>query len=259
MTNEIRSIIENHASGIEDRAGISLLDVWIAASRLDGNIANDQIARDLVDFVSSTNMEERGLWATVESLVRKLEINSPSLAEAIDTRIGYPSLQTQMRSFDIYCAWKAFIASGGAFYPRILNDRLPTLRSKAGPHWLDLAILAYRKDHQGLSEEICALAKDKLISAHHIEDRFHDISASVGSSNAAVVVEELAKVENSAFAKNIKEWAGTELGYKFLTKPTRRTTHEAQMDDANKRRIETSTLFKTSSFTPSKAVANHAP
>lgn len=220
MIDELKTLLESHAAGIKDRAGVSHLDIWMAERRLDGHLVTGQIAGELVNFVGSTDMNSRGLWATIEYLVRKLAINSPQLAGAIDQKIASPAKTTKMRAFDIYCAWKAVVELGGSFYPKILKDRLPTLRAKAAPHWLDLAILAYGGDQQGLSQEVIDLADEKLISNFDLEDRYQDISAAIGATAASAMLREVAtKVQTHSFVEGLVDWADTELGLQLANRP----------------------------------------
>lgn len=251
MIDDLKTLLTSHASGIKDHAGVSHLDIWIAERRLDGNLSKDQIAGELNDFIDSVEMADEGLWAATEYLVRKLEIKSSKLASAIDRKIASPTVDTNMRPFDIYSAWKAIIDLGGAFYPKILKNRLQALREKAGPHWLDLAIYAYGIDQPGLRQEVVALANERLISSYDFEGRYQDISASVGSTSAADMLRFLAAtVQVTSFTAGIKEWAGNELGIQLVATPqaAQQVQKPNPANDPITRRIVGSPLYRHPQF-----------
>jgi hypothetical protein len=257
MTASLNTLLATHAAQIKDHAGISQLDIWIAQRRLDGPLVNAVHITELIDFVESTEMNSEGVWAAVEYVVRKLGVNSRELASVIDRKIATPALNSTLRPFDMYSAWKAVCELGGVFTPRVLKERAEMLRINAGPHWLDLAILAYNSDEQGLGEAVSSLANEERISSFDLENRYEDISAALGSVDAATMLRRVSvTVQNALFVSDLWTWAKEELHIALTPQiPIAQASHRRSTlkDDSIVNRIRMSPLVKRPVFNHSNA------
>jgi hypothetical protein len=209
----LESLFLAHAAGETDKAGISRLELWIAAQTESASLDNSDVISELRGIISRSDMAVEGRWATTDYLIDRLGLRSEPLANTIEKAITTTEQVQAATAYDEFSAGLAFWHAGGALTPKLLTGQLGALRARASTHWLDLALIAFAGNDTALTKAIEDMVRDDLLRPQDIESRYRSIEAALRTSNFAVFFGRMVAASQSlAFRNHIVDWASKRHG-----------------------------------------------
>jgi hypothetical protein len=224
MAWTLRDLFLSHAAGETDKAGISRLELWIAAATEEASLDNLKVCDELITILETVDMSLAGRWASLDELIDRLSLRSGELASAIETATAtYPPTNSE-RAYDEFSAWFAFYHAGGSLTPKILGDQANSLRIRAATHWLDLALVAYEGNDTALTAAVAKMVTEGLLQPKDIEFRYRTIAAALTTFSLTDFLNRiLVAAKTQTFAAHLIAWAndrhGIDLGPMPATTP----------------------------------------
>lgn len=157
MFEELLARLRDYAEGNRTRGGFSELELFLARQKQDQHFDPAELTTHLVDLIAMPDVCRKDFSMGINLIVQKTGCRGKKLQDALERRVIDEGDDLDPRSqFELA---SALISAGGDWTPQMLH-RLQVLRSQIPELWLDLAIIAYPFDVEGLADEVAALLAD---------------------------------------------------------------------------------------------------
>jgi len=229
MIEKLKSLFQKYLSGERDKAGFSALEIELSYMHARAEFDLAELNRDVHLLATEIEPTTVGFWSPMRMIIENFGLKSQNLADIIENNIFADGIDAE----DQYDAAICFMACDGSFSPQQLNS-LTVLKSQLPALWLDLAIVVFESDFEGLRESISDLLADVNtdFSWKNLKSRYRKLIVAVGVSKFnSLILEISSSIENYEERQKFLEWIDRKRHTRLShigdrTKETRETSDE---------------------------------
>lgn len=213
MQSKLGQYFDDFVAGNEGKSGATRLDIWTAFENAERATQNSVLIDDLVEVLRDRDLTIGSSWEAVGLTVKTLNLRSSELSSEIDQAIELNQHALLEKPFELFCAWDAFLQSGGYINSTMLQQRIAALKTKMPALWFKLALHVFDGNNKGIVEAGASLLNEHTTEIADVFDLHRELAESlIDYSMPRFISDLLQRIDSAEKMTGISLWAQVNLG-----------------------------------------------